>query len=128
MRGINKFTVGNAMLVIAVVLVMTACGGAGNNAAANDGGTKASTTPLIVYTDHMDDECPEDIERETKGIAGLDRVECDVPKKTTKVYPKAGATLSIKAVWEAIDKALEGEGKVEKVDGPDGMVTSKPDK
>lgn len=120
-----KFSAGT--LVAAFVMFLAACGGGANNAPANGGGSAAATTPLIVHTDHMDEECPEDIERETKGISGLDRVECDIEKKTTKVYPKKGETLSIKAVWEAIDKALEGEGKVVKIDGPDGIVTSKPE-
>lgn len=125
----HSLRVGFLMLMIAAVLVVAGCGGAANNAAANGGNSKPTTTPLIVYTDAMDDECPEDIERETKGLAGLDQVECDVDKKTVKAYPKQGETISVKALWEAVDKAITHEGKkVVKIDGPDGMVTAKPDK
>jgi hypothetical protein len=129
MESKYSLKVGLSMLAIVAVLTIAACGGAANNAAANGGKGKPTTTPLIVYTDAMDDECPEDIERETKGLAGLDQVECDVDKKMVKAYPKQGEAISVKALWEAVDKAINHEGKkVVKIDAPDGMVTAKPDK
>lgn len=119
-------------MVIALVVFMTGCGGAGNTANTSGGKAKPTTTPYIVTAPEMDDDdCVAEVERDIPKVEGVDQVECDMAKRTVKVYPKQGAEISLRKLWEAFEAIpFDGtkEPKITKIDGPSGVITSKPDK
>jgi len=113
-----------AAVLIALVVLLVGCGG---NTAANTGNTKAKTTPILVTDPHLDDEgCKKEIEEEVLKINGVDYIECNYTTKIASVYPKEGATISYKELWEAFHRTKEDQ--CTKMDGPAGVFTSKPDK
>ena len=67
-----------------------------------------------------------DITAEVMKVQGVDHVDCDLVKKIATVYPKEGAELSVKELWEAVDRTPTD--KTAKIDGPTGVFTTKPDK
>ena len=83
-------------------------------------------TPYIATIPHMEDEgCVASIKKEVEKLAWVAKVECDIPNKKATVTPKAGAKASARELWEALDRAGESASKL---DGPDGLFTSKPEK
>lgn len=56
-------------------------------------------------------------------VAGVGKVEYSVEGRFLKVTPKDGATLSPKALWEAVEKGGKDPSKLE---GPAGTFTKKP--
>lgn len=117
--------------MIAALAFVVGCGG--NKPSGNaDSKPKPTTTPYIVTAPEMDDEdCVKEVEVGIGKMEGVELVECDMAKRTVRVYPKTGAQLSPKALWEAFE-ALPFDGtkepKITKIDGPSGVFTAKPDK
>ena len=88
------------------------------------GGDKKGETPTVVTIPHIDDEgCIATATKALKEVEGVGEIKGDIAKKTVTIYPKPGAKLSPKAIWEALDKTEE---KPSKLDGPSGLFTSKP--
>jgi hypothetical protein len=123
MKTILGKHLGGAFLIAVVVLIV----GCGGNTSTNTGTTKAKTTPFLVTDPHLDDEdCKKEIEEEVLKVKGVDYIECDYTKKIASVYPKEGATVSAKELWEAFGRTKED--KCTKIDGPTGVFTALPDK
>lgn len=102
--------------------------------AADDGkGEKVADKPakpdpkaVVLTVDGM--TCAGCAKAVTKALSAVENVEAvavDVKAKTATVTPKAGASPSAKALWEAVEKA---EYKPTKLEGPDGKFDSKPTK
>lgn len=127
-----KTTVRLSLTVTFMLAALVFVAGCGDKGAANDTKPKPTTTPYIVTAPEMDDEdCVKEVEVGIAKIEGVDVVECDMAKRTVRVYPKTGATVSAKALWEAFEALpFDGtkEAKITKIDGPSGVFTSKPDK
>ena len=67
--------------------------------------------------------CAKKVTDQLATVAGVAKTEADVTAKTVKITPKANATLSPKALWEAVEKADKTPTKLE---GPSGTFTAKP--
>lgn len=130
----------NRTLAVAVLAAAVALsGGCSNNTAPDKGGTpkkddkggdpKAQAkgeTPYVATVPDMEDEgCVANIKKHVEKLPWVAKVECDIPNKKATVTPKAGAKASPRELWEAFEKSGE---KATKLDGPDGLFTSKPEK
>ena len=67
--------------------------------------------------------CAKKVGGKVAEVPGVAKVEYSVEARTLKVTPKAGATLSPKALWEAVEKGGKDPSKLE---GPGGTFTKKP--
>ena len=67
--------------------------------------------------------CAKKVGGKVAEVTGVAKVEYDVQARTLKVTPKAGSTLSPKALWEAVEKGGKDPSKLE---GPGGTHTKKP--
>jgi copper chaperone CopZ len=86
----------------------------------------ADAKPTIITVSGMDCAgCAKKVTDKLNTVAGVAKAEADLAAKTVKVTAKANATLSPKALWEAVEKADKTPTKLE---GPGGMFTEKPKK
>ena len=127
----------NRAVAVAVLTAAVALsGGCSNNPAPDKGGTPKKEgrgdtkakgeTPYVATIPHMEDEgCVASIRKEVEKLPWVAKVECDIPNKKATVTPKSGAKASARELWEALDRAGESASKL---DGPDGLFTSKPEK
>lgn len=67
--------------------------------------------------------CAKKVTTKLTTLAGVAKAEADMKAKTITVIPKAGAVLSPKALWEAVEQAEEVPVKLT---GPGGTFTKKP--
>lgn len=67
--------------------------------------------------------CAKKVGGKVAEVPGVGKVEYSVEARTLTVTPKAGATLSPKALWEAVEK---GGKEPSKLEGPAGAFTAKP--
>ena len=67
--------------------------------------------------------CAKKVTTKLTTLPGVAKAEADVKAKTITLTPKAGAILSPKAVWEAVEKEDEVPTKLT---GPSGTFTKKP--
>lgn len=84
--------------------------------------TETAATTITVSDLHCAG-CAKKVGTKLTEIKGVAKVEYDVEHKILVVTPKADTVLSPKALWQAVKKA----GKTpEKLEGPSGTFTSKP--
>src|SRR5262245_36530591 len=86
--------------------------------------TKTKATVISIPGLHCDG-CGKKVAAKVMEIRGVESVFASMQTKTVNVTPKAGASLSPKALWEAVEKANKTPTKLE---GPNGTFTSKPTK
>jgi len=67
--------------------------------------------------------CAKKVTTKLTTLPGVAKAEADVKAKTITLTPKAGAVLSPKAVWEAVEQEDEVPTKLT---GPSGTFTKKP--
>jgi copper chaperone CopZ len=67
--------------------------------------------------------CAASVAKAVSGLAGVQDVATDPKSGTVTVIPKAGATVSPKALWEAVDEAGFTPTRIA---GPNGSLTEKP--
>ena len=67
--------------------------------------------------------CAKKVATKLTTLTGVAKAEADMKTKTITVTPKAGAVLSPKAVWEAVEQTEEVPVKLS---GPSGTFTKKP--
>ncbi len=67
--------------------------------------------------------CAKKVTTKLTTLTGVAKAEADMKTKTITVTPKAGAVLSPKAVWEAVEQTEEVPVKFS---GPSGTFTKKP--
>ena len=67
--------------------------------------------------------CAKKIAARLYTVRGVKEVRVDVKKKTLFVLPQTGATVSPRAMWEAVEKAKD---RPIRLAGPSGTFTSKP--
>ena len=80
----------------------------------------AQTT--ITISDLDCPSCAKKVAAKLSEVPGVEKVETDVDSQTAKVTAKA--TVSPKALWEAVEKAKKTPAKIE---GPGGTFTKKPE-
>lgn len=84
----------------------------------------ADAKPTIITIGNMHCAgCAKKITDQLNTVVGVAKAEADLTAKTVKITPKAAATLSPKALWEAVEKA---DKTPTKLDGPGGKFTEKP--
>ena len=78
----------------------------------------------VVHVDGMTcGGCAASVAKAVSGLSGVQDASADPKSGTVTVIPKAGATVSPKALWEAV----EGAGFTPtKIAGPNGSLTEKP--
>ncbi len=81
----------------------------------------AATTITVPDLDCA--SCAKKVGGKVAEVVGVAKVEYSVEAKTIRVIPKAGATLSPKALWEAVEKGGKDPSKLE---GPGGTFVKKP--
>lgn len=79
-----------------------------------------ATNSTVMTVGEMCGGCVKKITKKLQPMAGIAGVECDVSKKTVKVVPDNGVTLSPRKLWETIGKTPT------KLVGPSGTYSSKP--
>lgn len=101
-------------LVVAVVVVLAG------------GGVVAAADPVAVITiPDMDcSGCAKKLGTNLTTVAGVAKVEYDVPGRTIRVTAKPQAAPSPKAMWEAVEKGGKVPAKLIGVDGT--TFTAKP--
>ena len=86
----------------------------------------ADPKPTIITISNMHCAgCAKKVTDQLNTVIGVGKAEADLAAKTVKITPKTNATLSPKALWEAVEKADKTPTKLE---GPDGTFTDKPKK
>lgn len=80
-----------------------------------------ATTIIVPEMDCA--SCAKKVGGKVGEVPGVAKVQYDVQARTLKVTPKAGSTLSPKALWEAVEKGGKDPSKIE---GPGGTHTKKP--
>jgi len=87
-------------------------------------GQQTTVKKTVITIEDLDcPVCAKDVEKAVAKVTGVDTVTTDVNTQTATVAPKANATLSAKALWEAVESAGY---KPLKLEGPNGTFTSKP--
>ena len=77
-----------------------------------------------IFVDDMHcSNCAKKIARKLYTVSGVVKVQANVAKNYAVVTPQAGAQLSPRALWEAIEQA---KFQPVKLQGPTGVFTSKP--
>ena len=77
----------------------------------------------VVIPDLHCAACAKKLTTKLTTLTGVSKAEADVKAKTITLTPKAGAILSPKVVWEAIEQEDEVPTKLT---GPSGTFTKKP--
>ncbi len=82
----------------------------------------------VVYTEIMVEKmcckgCAQKIASKLYTVRGVKEVRVNIPQKKVFVYPTQSASLSPKAVWEAV---LAGDDNPLRLSGPQGTFTQKP--
>ena len=101
-----------------IALVMTLLLGASSSALAAD----TVWTSITVKEMHCAG-CAKKMAARLYTVAGVKEVRADIEKKTLIVAPTPGATLSPRAMWEAVEKS---ENEPIRLAGPAGTFTQKP--
>jgi copper chaperone CopZ len=84
----------------------------------------ADPKPTVITISNMHcDGCAKKVTDQLVTVVGVAKAEADVAAKTVKIIPKANATVSPKALWEAVEKADKTPTKLQ---GPGGTFTEKP--
>ncbi|AMV20195.1 heavy-metal-associated domain-containing protein [Planctomyces sp. SH-PL14] len=82
----------------------------------------ASKTTVVTVAE-MCGGCVKKINQRLDGFPGIATVSCDIKTKTVTITPQANATVSSRALWEAMDEI----GKTPtKMVSPQGVFTAKP--
>ncbi len=86
---------------------------------------KSTTKTTITLKVLSCEGCAKRVREKLTAVSGVSEVKTDLKTKFATIISKRDATLSPKALWEAVEKA----GKTPlKLIGPDGTFTSKPKK
>ena len=88
--------------------------------------TASAATPTyttMVVTNMHCSACAKRIAKNLYAIPQVKEVRADVKKNTAYVVPHPGRTVSPKAMWSAVEAA---GFKMVRMQGPDGVYTSKP--
>lgn len=84
----------------------------------------ADPAPTTITIPDMDcTSCAKKVGGKVAEVKGVGKVEYNVQARTLTVTPKAGETMSPKALWEAVEVAKLDPSKLE---GPSGKFTKKP--
>lgn len=90
------------------------------------GGTAvaADPAPTAITIPSMDcPNCAKKVAAKLSAVPGVAKVETDPDNGIARVTPQPKATLSPKALWEAVESA---KYKPVRLEGPDGTFTAKP--
>lgn len=87
-------------------------------------GSPPAYTVITVEKMHCDG-CAKRIAGKLYEVAGVEKIQVDVEKKTMWVHPKAGVQPSPRSLWEAVEK---GADRPVRLHGPNGVFASKPQK
>lgn len=77
----------------------------------------------IAVKDMCCNGCVKKIAARMYSVRGVKEVRADIEKRTLYVLPQQNATLSPRAMWEAVEKAKE---KPIRLAGPSGTFSEKP--
>jgi copper chaperone CopZ len=88
---------------------------------------QASQLPYtwVFVSDMHCGHCAKKISTKLEAVSGVAKVQCDVKKGFAVLTPKAGASLSPRAVWEAVEQVKFTPVKLQ---GPSGTYEAKPDR
>lgn len=89
-------------------------------------GEARAAEPALTVVSVPELDCPSCAKKVTAklaAVAGVAKAEVNMEAKTFTVTPKAGAVLSPKALWEAVELANQ---EPTKLTGPGGTFTAKP--
>lgn len=84
--------------------------------------SEVQTTTITVPSMHCAG-CAKKVANQLVQVKGVAKAQANMKTKTIKITPKAEATISPRALWEAAEAAGEVPSKLT---GPGGTFTSKP--
>jgi copper chaperone CopZ len=85
---------------------------------------QSTSKQTVITIEDLDcPSCAKVLEKAIAKLTGVESVKTDVEKQTATILPQDGATLSARALWEAVENA---GFKPTKLEGPGGSYTAKP--